>query len=1116
MTDSATAVLTSAELDDLLRRTDPQALLVPPRILRRVIKKDRGLAGLGLQVPHRKSYVIRRDTLLRIADRDELGVAGDQVLPEILLLLPQPDAAKLAQRGPGRTLVKYWRLLFHARVHRVLDQLLAAGKLTEEVVRQRIRALGLTEFDEVRAVLRQEHFLLPAAAGGELFAEYSEFAALYLELRHFAPRVLPAYFPTMEDLEATDAVLAQDVDAAELFTATRLPGAPAPAELDAPEQLTDSQPPAPAVPGEGPPDSRAVQRLLDKAASAAAHGNVVRAAINHTRAGAEAGADLDALAARFSQGLALEAGQAAGLRAALEPLLAPAAHGVWAVEARFLYDLQKVCIDQEREVFAVDLVEWAVSWGRKPVFRLLPYHQDLLTVKHLRAALRRLTAVRIPDADRSALGVLLHGALEHRERLLRDRLRPAVVHVLDEVGLTPANVAEAVSRDKLVEELLDRALERNFLTMGDLRDAIARNRVKLPDLINPVTFITGDKLLRANRGMARALDGIYHRGEIYLRWLQRLSSLAFGNPIGRFLTRYLVLPFGSSFMLLKMWEEIDHLLFGPKGEWPDVKIDPDDWSDAADDAVVAGIKAAVQPSAGVNLQAFLILGVFLFLLLHVPPFRRGVVHVLRGTWWAVRGLLYDLPSAFLRLPWVRQILQSRWYLVVFQLVLKPLPWGVLAGMGLCFARAGPWVSFVGGVIVFALASVVLQSRIGLYLEEVCADGLIRTWHLIHSDLLPGLVRWVLYIFRRLVEEVERFLYTVDEWLRFRSGDSRLSLYVKPVLGLVWFFFTYLVRIVINLFVEPTFNPIKHFPVVTVTAKLIAPFYPELLGFFMRPLRPVLGKWAAGAVATAEVGLLPGLGGFLAWEFKENWKLYRANQSPTLDPELVGHHGETVLRLMRPGLHSGTLPKLYAKLRRAKGRSARRQREGLLGVKVRLHEFVERDLLAILHTSKTWSGAPPVHVGVIHLGTNRVRIELRSAGESLFLDFEHHAGWLLGGTFQAAGSPGWLVRLSPQQLLVIRDALAGFYKLAGVDLVREEIAACLQSEAAFDVTEQGLEVWPACGKSDPIETRPLTTQDREFAATPIRWQQWAEAWERDHRGEGHPALVPAQVRILPCS
>src|SRR5262249_42659290 len=51
-----------AELGRLLRAADPAALLVPARLLRRVIKRDRKLTGLGLQVPHHKSYVLGRET----------------------------------------------------------------------------------------------------------------------------------------------------------------------------------------------------------------------------------------------------------------------------------------------------------------------------------------------------------------------------------------------------------------------------------------------------------------------------------------------------------------------------------------------------------------------------------------------------------------------------------------------------------------------------------------------------------------------------------------------------------------------------------------------------------------------------------------------------------------------------------------------------------------------------------------------------------------------------------------------------------------------------------------------------------------------------------------------
>src|SRR5437764_12107992 len=101
--------LSAADFEQVLTRTDPSVLLVPPRILRRVIKRDRELTGPGLQVPHRKGYVIGRDALLRIADPGELGLAPDRALPDTLILLQQPDPARLAA-GPGAALLKYWRL----------------------------------------------------------------------------------------------------------------------------------------------------------------------------------------------------------------------------------------------------------------------------------------------------------------------------------------------------------------------------------------------------------------------------------------------------------------------------------------------------------------------------------------------------------------------------------------------------------------------------------------------------------------------------------------------------------------------------------------------------------------------------------------------------------------------------------------------------------------------------------------------------------------------------------------------------------------------------------------------------------------------------------------------
>ncbi len=378
---------------------------------------------------------------------------------------------------------------------------------------------------------------------------------------------------------------------------------------------------------------------------------------------------------------------------------------------------------------------------------------------------------------------------------------------------------------------------------------------------------------------------------------------------------------------------------------------------------------------------------------------------------------------------------------------------------------------------------------------------------------------------------------MDEWLRFRPGDNRLSLYAKPVLGLLWFGCTYVFRVIFNLFVEPTFNPIKHFPVVTVTAKLIVPIYKELFTLFATPLEPVLGKALGGTVAGGAIFLLPGLAGFLVWEFKENWRLYRANQSPTLRPEVVGHHGETVLRLMRPGLHSGTLPKLYARLRHGQGRSPRKQYEALHHLRERLRQFVERNLLAILAGSKSWGDSSPLTPGEIHIGTNRIRLELCGPGASVHVDFEEHAGWLDRRAhllWPPGPKRGWPAsRRNRRWPSAMRWPASTSWPASIWSASR--LRSLLPANTVYDLTAEGLIVWSASGGDGEAvydlraggELSPyprgipsllplplLNTDALRYSSSPIRWVDWVQTWQLDHDGKGHAPLLPLQVRLLP--
>ena len=168
------------------------------------------------------------------------------------------------------------------------------------------------------------------------------------------------------------------------------------------------------------PSSESKYRLLmRKSQRPASLGNVVRAAIYRARAERCAPPELLArvrsaikmdvyrLIRRLQAALELDDASPQPWQESLFALVRQTPRGIWTAEARLLYDLQKVCVDHEREIYTVDLVEWALSWGRRPIKRQLPNQRDVLMLKHLRSAARRLAVVRLSDSQRRQLGSLI-------------------------------------------------------------------------------------------------------------------------------------------------------------------------------------------------------------------------------------------------------------------------------------------------------------------------------------------------------------------------------------------------------------------------------------------------------------------------------------------------------------------------------------------------------------------------------------------------------------------------------------------------------------------------------------------------------------------------------------
>jgi hypothetical protein len=1095
--DEHEARLSLPELEEAVRSVEPSALLVPSRVLRRVVRVHASLGGFGFRVPHSKTYVIPSPALLEIADRDELGLKPTECLPQTIILLERPSADDLEEQSRRELLLHYWELLFHARVHREftqalvvpasaasLDGISAKAGTTSVAIAQRVEELGKFPFDEIRNVLQQERFLLPPYNDSSV---YVEFAAVYLGMRYFKPFLLCSFFPALPSLDEVDQVIAQDVDAVALLDATRLPGTPEPDELREAARLAaeafDADPLAevfeyPDEPGEKhaphriPVGQRSMAKYQNWSQGAVRHtarGNLAGAVARRARAEAWVPREKAAMAAtalreevnhfveRLQAALEIEDDDPRPWRESLLALAHQVPRGLWTVEARLLYDLQKACIDQERATSTVDVMHWVLSFGRRAICRDLPDQRRVAMARHLRSAQRRLARVRISDRQRRQLAEVLDEATTKAEDQLREVLRPKIASALEAIDLWPKNLPEEISRRKLVEELLDRIVERGFLTLGEVRDSISRNHLKEPDCSGPKSFLRGEAALRADRRLIDALDGVYEPGDFYCRWLLRLSHIMFGTPVGRFLTLFFVIPIGGAAVAAIGLDHFIELIFRFH---PQLAPKPEQWPETFHAIGTGEFPAELTP--------ILVMAILICLLVNVRWFRNAVVRALK---WAGQAI-----NAYV-VPVLDKLFRNSLARLIAYLLLRPIiPTLVLAAMSLPFVPRPE--RMLGLAIIYVGVMVALNSRIGRDVEEVAWDATAQGWQRFGWRPLVGLFWFVLDVSRQFLQGFERVLYTVDEWLRFRSGQSRAVLVAKGGLGVIWFFIAYLIRIFVNLLLEPQLNPLKHVPWVSVSHKIMLPMWPKNLPELIADrihMNQLLAWLLAGVIVTGT----PGIFGFLIWELKENWQLFAANRRKTLRAVLIGSHGETMTRLLRPGIHSGTIPKRFAKLRRAERKAlrgadpgaARKHREALHHVEIYLRRYIEREFVAWFVESCGWSGPPP-RTGDIHLSTAEASIEV---------EFDQPAE---GRRTMAFRLMDGAVQLEPSGQICLEQLppiARNVYLLAFTNVLKTGCVAVL-----------------ADGES-PIDV----------GAVVISWSDWIAAWEniREPSDRRIPALVP---------
>lgn len=1155
-------------------------LLVEGRVLRRVIKAHRHVKGLGLRVPHVHCYAIPRDALLRLAAPEDLDPNVRNHLTRAtdlrsVILVAKLSHAEVARLPPAEVTNRLWRAAFHARIHVEIEQRMDAGVLLEATLRERIDRIGQTEFDEVREILRQDDLLLPPGGDRE---SYAEFVALFLELRYFAPRLLATTFPSL-DLAKVEAEISRDIDAKLLLEHACPdgvdPGATiALATAGATASSATTAGPVPSAAVFVAPEGSAAERLLERAASARASGNRVRAALLHAAVGlgkdpnrvrtakAREREDLEALGERLKAALAPPPGVKAPPALEWTSLLliltdegAARTGGLrYPVEGRLLFDLQSAALAHEKTHHAVDLITWALSFGKRGVVRPLPATRPLRVARALHAAAKKVKLVRVAPADRKLLTKLLDRAAERADDNVRAELRPKVLAVLDEVGLRPASTPERVARDKLVEELLDQAVERGFFNLGHVRDALSRNHLKLDDLANASELWKGDALLRADKALAITLDGVYRPGEIYLRGLQKVSSLLFGTKIGRGVVLYAILPLGGAFILL---EGASHILAPVLGLFGVHHLT----------LFVGGPARSPLPEAiqGFGTISFWVTAVVVFGLIHSDPFRSVFMKVVRSIGKVLGAVFIHVPKWLLSLPSVERVIEGRPARMIARHALIPgvVSSVVFLALNAALSHGKPahgggsaiYVALAVALGVFALVSTALGTRVGDRTEDMFVEHVAPTWKMVSGKVLPGMLRAIVDFFRWAMDGLERVIYRVDEALRFQEGESKISIGAKAGVGAVWFFVAYVVRVYVALLIEPYVNPVKQVPMTAAAHKMMLPFAPQIVTAFDRAFKFLgpLGSPVAGVTAF----FFPTIFGFFGWELKENFKLYRASRKKDLREAVIGAHGETMVGFLVPGFHSGTLPKLFARLRhsarredelehaaleteprrRTKEEGARgRFREGTHEVEGSIRHFVEREMLCLLAADPRWPHGP-LAVRKVAVSSNRVRVVIaceavaRGPRSDAEITFEEQSGYVVAGVAQVGFAD---VLVGPARVL-FENALAGLYKLAAADLVREQLEMAVGAHMPYDICDDGLLVWPGPGYTVealyPLETdaqmieptlrgglpaRPLPPLDARaisFRHQPIAWSAWVYAWTPDDgkdvpRLMSGPSLIPA--------
>ena len=189
--------------------------------------------------------------------------------------------------------------------------------------------------------------------------------------------------------------------------------------------------------------------------------------------------------------------------------------------------------------------------------------------------------------------------------------------------------------------------------------------------------------------------------------------------------------------------------------------------------------------------------------------------------------------------------------------------------------------------------------------------------------------------------------------------------------------------------------------------------------------------------------------------------------------------------------------------------------------------MERDLIRLLELCSVWNGTG-LTCGHIHAASNSFCVELQCSNlgaTPVGLLFQEQSGWVVASIAET----GWLRFASADQIRSFQNAVEGFYRKAGIDLVREQVEETFIHQHPYDINADGFAIWPNgqfsrevlvdLNRKGPIRPVPaaeasaagIGSAERDavvFSESRTLWNDWEMLWSAPANLANRQALPPA--------